>query len=412
MRQILEFGLAVVIAIMLLAIFSCQKGQIFKEDARWIGRITAPPLIKVGLSKYLDVPQVEVALTGYFEITSLEGIRIATGKDKNILVSNSGGKIKITPDLAVADTSSTGIRAVKIVPTNDAAIFLGNTRYSGNLIILTTRDGLVSCINEVDIEKYLEGTLGSEMPLSSPRAALEAQAIAARTFALYEIQYHSCDPAPERPFDVYDDERSQVYKGTSGKYSREIVDKTYGRCLVWNNRLIWAFYSSSCGGATEPAWRVFPRAENIPPLGGRNCPFCKYTEDFNWRAIWKKEEIIKKLFPASSHIELKSLKIQEYLPGGHAEKIEIVLEPGGEKILNANEFRNRMNDGDTPRQKKIKSTLFEVHFSGDLLEFVGRGYGHGCGMCQKGAIVIAERGWSSQDILKFYYPQAEIKRIY
>jgi len=139
-----------------------------------------------------------------------------------------------------------------VVQTDDPrGIWLGPRRYGGALH-LTLRDGRLQVVNHLEIETYLASVVGSEMPQAWPMAALQAQAVAARTYALRQRGRTS-------GFDLKATVSSQVYRGLESATPRteEAVNSTRSLVMVHGGRLINAVFHSSSGGATEPSGEVW-----------------------------------------------------------------------------------------------------------------------------------------------------------
>lgn len=155
------------------------------------------------------------------------------------------------PGVQLVDPAGTVVAqsagAIRIAP-QDALVLSRGTRYRGVLDVSPSAGG-VRVVNTVDSEQYLQGVVPSEMPASwgdATPAALQAQAVAARTYALADL-------APSRGFDLYDDTRSQVYLGIDheDRRSNAAVTATRGQALTYQGRLITAYFSSTSGGHTE-----------------------------------------------------------------------------------------------------------------------------------------------------------------
>jgi stage II sporulation protein D len=281
-------------------------------------------------------------------------------------------------------------------------------RYRGSLILTLSENRWVAA-NEVEIEDYMKGVVGKEMSLSrTPYEALKAQVIAARTYALYEVLYGRHRQAGQ-PFDLFDDERSQMYGGMDAENSTalQVVEETRGLVVMYQGQLVQTVYSSTCGGATEPAWEVLSTPQKIAPLGGVACEHCRPSPHFEWRSTIKKAELCEKLTGKKGVIE--SVDVAKMAKGGHA--ILVRYQVAGEakpRIVDAT-WGFRLKAG----ARIIKSNfLVEIKDAGDAFEFTGRGWGHAAGMCQYGAWEMAKGNRTAFDILLFYYPQSSIEKIH
>lgn len=259
----------------------------------------------------------------------------------------------------------------------------------GTVDVKATPRGLL-VVNAIPLEDYLAAVLGGEMPPAFPLEALKAQAVAARTYAI------------QRKLDMYGHAYhlgatvlSQVYGGAGREdpRTRAAVDATRGQVLTYDLAPIEAYFHASCGGRTESGKAALGR--DLPYLRPVSCP-C--TEDP--KTAWSLElpgSVIHKDF----HVDPEDLKVAVRSTTGRA----LALTDGSHKI-DAVTFRRVLG------YDKVKSLGFTVEHEGSKLKLSGRGLGHGAGLCQIGAKVLAERGWDYGQILEHYYPGAVIQRMY
>jgi stage II sporulation protein D len=243
-----------------------------------------------------------------------------------------------------------------------------------------------------------------------PIEALKAQAVAARGFALYELR--SGFSRRIRGFDLYDDDRSQVYRGTRNESHSAVlaVRATYGQVCQYRGKVLKSFYQNTCGGHTEPAIVVF-QEQDIPPLAGRDCAHCRHSKHFWWQAEVPKTAMAEKCFGPKPAGPVTSVRILEKTPGGLVLKVAVKITGRGaaEKVMTGKEFRSAVGSA------KFKSLAFDVASeTGDRIVFEGRGWGHLVGLCQEGARGFAEKtpGATFRQILDYYYPGAATGRIY
>ena len=388
-------------------IHACAAGRPFEDPAK-IGDIAAAPRIQVALSKGLRVESASFAVRGPYAINTDRGVA-ESGDRLDARVSWDGG-------LRINDRRFTD-PVVRVTCARDGDLEVAGTRYHGDLLVIVdedrqTRAPRITLVNEVDLELYLKGVVGKEMSLSVGVEALKAQVVAARTYAMYEARHRTLRTLKGEKFDLYDDERSQVYGGMEREtdHARKLVDDTRGMFVVWNARLFKTFYSSTCGGSTERARSILGgEAEDIPPLGGTACPYCEGSKHFRWTESFPKADVARKLFPDRPQARVRQVRVSKMLPRGHASEVAVLLDGSLREVpLEANaEFRRRID----PR--RIKSTLWEkVDDAGDTITITGRGWGHGAGLCQVGAYRMADLGKSAGEILEFYYPTARVQKLY
>jgi stage II sporulation protein D len=321
----------------------------------------------------------------------------ADGKEERL---SPVGPLKITPGakgVAVGDRPPAS--AIRMKGPPGTVFELQGRQYWGEIVIRAKRRGM-EVINEVPLETYLLGVIGGEMPPSWEIEALKAQAVAART---YSISRKRAATVKGSDFDLFDDTRSQVYIGLPpARYAARIeqaVQGTAGEVLLYEGRLLTAYFHSTCGGHTEGAVRVF-HTDGIPPLEGVPCTFCKDSTSFRWELKIPKADAAAKLGVK----ELQAIRGLDPGRSGRFRKVAVQGE-GGEVVLSANQFRELLGF------IKVKSSAFEAEISEDTLQLKGRGFGHGVGMCQWGARGMAKAGKRYHDILAHYYPGALLLQI-
>lgn len=270
----------------------------------------------------------------------------------------------------------------------EGVITVAGARVRGDVVVLAGKRGLV-VVNVLPLEDYLTGVLGSEMPRSFPEEALKAQAIAARTYALNKKldQYG-------QPFFLGSSVISQVYKGLDAEdpRTREAVEATRGVVLTWQLQPIEAYFHASCGGRTESGSEALGR--ELPYLQAVDCP-CGKLPTSHWTLDLKPADL-KPLGAKGG-----SIKVQGRSATGRAQRVEV-----GNRSITAVSFRERIG------YMKLKSLNFDIEKSRDGWKVEGHGFGHGAGLCQWGARVYAEKGWSFEKILSHYYPGTELQKLY
>jgi len=287
-------------------------------------------------------------------------------------------------------------------PARDGSLSVGGITYRGELKVVKEQGGRLSIINLVNLEDYLAGVLGSEMPLNWPDAALRAQAIASRSYAVYQMKERK-----GHAYDLKSTVQDQAYLGMKRETSksRRIVQETRGIVILYKWRFFPVYFHSTCGGHTEDAGNVF-QMRTIGCLQGRPCGYCSASKYYTWRFDIGEAELRKKL---SSRIRrlgtIVAVEPLERTKSGRATKVKVV-HTRGTSVMDAYEFRRAVGVG------LLRGTNFTVKKSGSKFHFSGRGWGHGVGMCQFGAKGLAETGKDCLDILSFYYRDIEFVRIY
>jgi len=320
--------------------------------------------------------------------------------------------------------------------------------YSGTLEFYVDETGQVAVVNELPVEDYLKGVIPSEMPASFPFEALKAQAVAARDEAFTRMGMQH----PGAPFDLCDDVHCQVYSGLSrqAQATSNAVDETRGIFALYQNEIIEAFYSAMSGGHTEDnenVWNMDPkpylrgildskarklrtpltRERNVKKwidgspnvysnvTRGRVPAALKYSAKyFRWQVQYDRQEL-EKIVREKTGEQFGHLKDLRPLRRGVSGRL-IELEILGTKktFVISKEL--------AIRQALSKSTLYSACFyvqkkgkSGGLPRtFIlkGAGWGHGVGMCQIGAGMMAFAGQKFDTILKHYYRGIYLKKLY
>lgn len=292
------------------------------------------------------------------------------------------------------------IYGIRIIPKKDATIYLNKKPFRGIVDIIRTEKFKLLVVNHVDIEKYLYGVLHHETPHYWPTETLRAQAVVARTFAM-----HRKEIMRSRDYDLTSDIYSQVYGGRAGerRSTRKAVDRTRGKILTYNGKVLPAYYHSMCAGHTEDAKIVFNM--NLPPLEGVRCPYCKGAPHTHWKKSFSYKQIEKKLNNYGITVNgINFIAEGKRDASGRLESVNVRHEKGTETIK-AYKFRLALGPN------KLRSTNFTIRITSKGVVFEGKGWGHGVGMCQWGAFGMGKRRKNYKEILEFYYPGARITDI-
>jgi len=276
-------------------------------------------------------------------------------------------------------------------PGADDYVFVGDRWYRGRVLVMAHGGGLTA-INYVDLEHYLYSVLGGEMPSSWPAPALQAQAVAARSYALYHR-----NRAGQRSYDVERTTASQVYRGLEAEASstRSAVDATQGQVLTYNGQVIEAVFHASSGGYTE----------NVEDVWQRPVPYLRSVKDYDagapvyeWSETLSMEEFRRRV---SGIGDLVAAVPQRTTPRGRVITLQL-QGSDGTRLLSGNEVRQALN---------LRSTLFSMTVQGNTVQIQGRGFGHGIGLSQWGAHNLSRQGYSYEQILAHYYRGATLARI-
>ena len=311
---------------------------------------------------------------------------------------------------------------VVIVPDEPHIFSLNGSAYRGKLKLIINADGSsFDAVNLVPLEPYLAGVVGAEMPHYWEPAALQAQAIAARTYCLYIKKRFGGG----RTWDVRKTQANQVYLGVGVESAQtwDAVNKTSGQVLLCNHldgteQVFPTYYSSSCGGHTENSKYVF--GGSFEPLAGVPCPYCKDTAKpsfFFWPMVqFDKANVTAKLFQRYPKLkqlgeikDIMAVRQSNYEKFSRLTLVKLLGSTGKSDFLRAEDFRLTVD----PTGRKVRSTICRITDMGDKWAFLsGRGYGHGVGMCQCGAQAMARSGKTARQILLYYYPRSKIVSVY
>ncbi|HEY1922090.1 MAG TPA: SpoIID/LytB domain-containing protein [Tepidisphaeraceae bacterium] len=341
-----------------------------------------------------------------------------------------------TPVSLGADGWHIGRRVIRggvltLQPANSAPINVNGVAYRGSIRLLPSGAGRFDVINDLDTEDYLAGVVTEEMQSSWPVEAIKAQAVASRTYALYEARTMGA----HRQWDLYADERSQMYEGINGETGkgREAVAATDGIVLTYgpgDGTIFKAYFSSCCGGVTQAASDAFPGEAYIAPLSeqshGACCNASKY---YNWGPITiKKTEIARRIHiwaeregkelgravPEMNIAGVYRIDVQGVNRYGRPNRVLVTDTRGVQYSWTAEQLRTAV-DTDARPGTKLPSSYCKINGDPNLDSvtfYDGHGFGHGVGMCQYCADAHAAAGWKFDQILVDAYPQAKLIRAY
>ena len=396
-------ALAVAVAAVFVAsVHSCVARR--DDFARYPTVDGVPPIPSDMRVLLAQGPSCHVAVSGGYDI-------VAAGRmlfnDSRPLPSVG---VQATPQGLVLGTQATGVRSVEVVPRSDATLYVNGSAYRGRLLLRADSDDSLLAINVLPLDDYLAGVISSEMPSYWQLDALKAQAIAARTYALYRARGRAA-----REYYLTAGTGDQVYKGIDGETTSgsRAVYQTRGLVLLYNWKILPAYYHSVCGGHTASRKAVFDQAD-ITPLSGVQCPYCdperhglKSSKYYRWEATVPESQVLAGL-AAKGRTVRRIAAVRPHNPGrsGHSRMLSIEPAEGDSFTISVDDFREIVGYG------KLISNCFECSGANGTLVCRGRGFGHGVGMCQWGARGMAIDGSDFEEILRFYYSGAEIRRIY
>lgn len=275
--------------------------------------------------------------------------------------------------------------------SSDSPIYVDKIKRNyGGAISFRVNNKKLDIVNRVDMDEYLKGVLPKEMSPSFPMESLKAQALCSRSFAI-----NNYNKFIKNGYNLDDTTRSQVYYGkdVEEKTTNKAVEETIGQVIKYDGKVAETIFCASSGGytvASSEAW------------GGNSVPYLISKEDPYSVHPWKYE---------LKNSDLKKLNLSDvfsvsldYNNSNRVNNLTFYTSKGDVKIK-ATDFRNKI--GNTI----IKSTLFDVNVIGNKVFVSGKGYGHGVGMSQYGAVEMAKKGSNYKDIIEFYFPGTNIEKI-
>lgn len=249
-------------------------------------------------------------------------------------------------------------------------------------------------IKNIELEDYIIGVVACEMPASFEEEALKAQAIASRTYALFKLNKKnvSYDILSTTDDQCYIDEEKmkRKWQGEFDKYYdriKNIVMSTANVYMEKDNKLFKSFYFSTSNGQTESSEEVF----NEVLLESVNSDWDKESKEYKRQVEYSYYELEKILG------EFKNIKILNRTPTNHVTKVQV-----NNTIYSGIEFRKLLN---------LRSTDFMIEKENNTFIITTYGYGHGVGMSQYGANILAKKGKTYQEILNYYYSGVEFQKI-
>ena len=259
-------------------------------------------------------------------------------------------------------------------------------------------------VEEVSLEDYVAAVLPAEIGGHAPPAALEAQAVAARSYAVARAERHVEDGA-----DLCDGTHCQVYRGLAAATAatREAAAATEGLVLAQNGRVIAAPFHAVCGGRTARPRDVWDD-EETPDLEPVDDDACLAAPGAAWTFSLARRDV-PSLAATMGFPEGRLLEVFGKDSSQRVSMVRFAAPGGASRVVRGFDFRRAASG--LWGWASVRSTDFEVEESRPAYLLRGRGTGHGAGLCQAGAIARARRGESRDLILGLYYRGALLKRL-
>ena len=267
--------------------------------------------------------------------------------------------------------------------------------------VVRVKDEKTNQITEVPFEEYIKGVLAGEMPASFELEALKAQAVASRSYVMVKMEQNQ-----NNDYDVVNTVSNQVYltddelkEKWQDDYTSKInkiktaVLETKGEYLSYNNEVVEALFFSTSTGKTENSEEVF--SAKVPYLRSVSSTWDEASPVFEDTATFNLQDFYTKL--GLTYNETLTTEVTETTSTGRVKKIKI----------NGSEFNGR----DVATKLSLRSNYFNIVQNGETVTITTKGFGHGVGMSQYGALGMAKEGYTYDKILKHYYQGTEIKKI-
>ncbi len=402
----------------LLVLAACRQAppQQVRKIALYPTRLEKEPAIRVQVLKRSQPLELRVTGAYILRVRPLRGPVKPGGGDKAIAIG-------IAPTASGVKVGQDEYRWLEIEPRDSTRLILRYTPVGGGepveqayiwpLRFTRSDDGAVRAVVTLGLEEYLVGVVPNEMPASWSPEALKAQAVASRTYALYQIRTRTA-----KDFDVHRSVKSQVWKPSLRHDPRAVmaVNATRGVVMTENYRIFPAHFHSRCGGRTARARFVWLNTD-LTALTGVGCEYCSGTRAGRqtWRLELSKKALSDRLAAARlsggmvKRIRALDANRQPLKTMGRAYFVAVETTDGAVQHVAGDTFRKAVGHD----KGALQSTWFEVDNLADKVVFVGRGYGHGVGMCQYGAkYLAAEKGMRYPAILRHYYVGAVLVRLW
>ncbi|HJT23627.1 MAG TPA: SpoIID/LytB domain-containing protein, partial [bacterium] len=260
-------------------------------------------------------------------------------------------------------------KKARIEPSGEGEIQVNGKSFKGSMEIISEPGGTLTVINELPLEDYIMGVLAGEIPRDWPLEALKAQAIAARTFAVFK---RATAREKDEPYDLESSAQFQMYQG-SGLVNEKIqqaVSETQGRIMTYGSEPIMAFFHSNCGGETCGAMDVWH--QDKPYLKPVHCPFGNNGIHYRWHAEIPIRDLVRQLRTAGIKVgDIVRLEILERDASNRILRLSIMDADGSRKTFRGAAFRMAVGPD------VIRSTRFTAEIGPEMVVFNGRGWGHG-----------------------------------
>lgn len=306
-------------------------------------------------------------------------------------------------DVVCQGQKHTGIKNLKIIASSyEKSIELSGISpvlkaraFEGDFEIKVT-EGRILVVNLIDLETYLEGVVESEAGTGQRPEYYKVQAVISRTFALGAKQKHA-----KEGFNLCNQVHCQAYlhKRNGGSTIDSAVSYTHSMVLLSaDSTMAPTFFSANCGGQTCDPSDVW--YDSIKGLTSFKDTFCIYTKQAHWtkkisKSEWNRFLVERYRFPVDDSLS------QQWMTSWSVEnRTGFFIHPG--YGIPMRDLREKFD---------LKSAYFGIKEEGEYIVADGKGYGHGVGLCQEGAMKMAKLNYTYQQILGYYFPDFKLQVI-
>ena len=266
-------------------------------------------------------------------------------------------------------------------------------------VTINVKNTKTNKVSEEELEDYIIGVVGAEMPASFNEEALKAQAVASRTYALYKIQHSNKDydivtDISNQSYNTIDELKSKWGKDFNYYYNRvkEAVINTKNEIMTYNDEVIIAYYFAMSNGYTEDGSLVFKEEK----------PYLKSTSS-SWEDTSLKNFVSKKKYLLEEFSNI--LNVDKNI------KISDIKRSSTNRVITLKINNQEFSGTDLRKKLGLRSTDMDFEINNDYIIITTKGYGHGVGLSQYGANLMAKNGYNYKDILKHYYRGVELSKI-
>jgi stage II sporulation protein D len=324
---------------------------------------------------------------GRYEVTGFNGANLILNKGEPLVVTRFAGKLAVKTRNAIGFVCDSVMLSGKTGDDSFSLRINGNSPvkqfYSGDVRCYPDMETLV-IINICDIEKYIAGVVKAEGGSGKNSEYFKTQAVIARTYLYKYYEKHAADK-----YNLCDNTHCQAYNGLSrDTLINNAIMETKGLVILnHDSTLIISAFHSNCGGETSSSEDVWLTSQ--PYLKSVIDPYCISSRNSKWEKSISMNSWIEYLMRSGY-----KANADDQVSFNFSQRRRLTDYTIGLFKIPLRTVRSDLN---------LRSTFFSMVSEGDSIKFIGRGYGHGVGLCQEGAMVMASKGFNYKQIIDFYY---------